>query len=296
MAWTAPRTWVTGEQVTAAIMNTHVRDNFLITAPAKATAIGDIFFANAVNSIGSGLAAGTTANFLRGGTANPTWNDTLLGDLTLGATGTNASLAVFRSIGHIAMHQRGGTDVADQWIVEHVADEFKIRFFDDSLATSTDSLAIAEGDFILHTGLNNTGEGAVVIANDIDTGTLAVVTTGTAHLTTGALATGGPAYVEGFYNLSLKRVAAGAATDSVNILPRDDGANVSTRFRIDADEDMIPNAIPNNGDTMTIFGNFWVRFTSSNSSTWTLFLSADTNGVFEVTDASLLVRSTQYPT
>lgn len=29
MAWTAPRTWTTGEVVTAAIMNTHVRDNLL---------------------------------------------------------------------------------------------------------------------------------------------------------------------------------------------------------------------------------------------------------------------------
>ncbi len=29
MAWTAPRTWVTGEQVTAALMNTHVKDNLL---------------------------------------------------------------------------------------------------------------------------------------------------------------------------------------------------------------------------------------------------------------------------
>lgn len=28
MAWTAPRTWATSEVVTAAIMNTHVRDNF----------------------------------------------------------------------------------------------------------------------------------------------------------------------------------------------------------------------------------------------------------------------------
>lgn len=27
MAWTTPRTWTTGEVVTAAIMNTHVRDN-----------------------------------------------------------------------------------------------------------------------------------------------------------------------------------------------------------------------------------------------------------------------------
>ena len=29
MAWTAPRTWVTGETVTAALMNTHIRDNLL---------------------------------------------------------------------------------------------------------------------------------------------------------------------------------------------------------------------------------------------------------------------------
>jgi hypothetical protein len=29
MAWTAPRTWVTSEMVTAALMNTHVRDNLL---------------------------------------------------------------------------------------------------------------------------------------------------------------------------------------------------------------------------------------------------------------------------
>lgn len=27
MAWTAPRTWVTGELVTAALLNTHIRDN-----------------------------------------------------------------------------------------------------------------------------------------------------------------------------------------------------------------------------------------------------------------------------
>ena len=27
MAWTAPRTWVTGELVTAAFMNTYIRDN-----------------------------------------------------------------------------------------------------------------------------------------------------------------------------------------------------------------------------------------------------------------------------
>ena len=37
MAWTAPRTWVAGEVVTAAYMNTHVRDN------AKASFTSDMF-------------------------------------------------------------------------------------------------------------------------------------------------------------------------------------------------------------------------------------------------------------
>ena len=29
MAWTAPKTWVPGEMATAALLNTHVRDNLL---------------------------------------------------------------------------------------------------------------------------------------------------------------------------------------------------------------------------------------------------------------------------
>ena len=49
--WSAPRTWVTGEIVTASYLNSNIRDNFLETAPAKATAAGDIFVATAVNAI-----------------------------------------------------------------------------------------------------------------------------------------------------------------------------------------------------------------------------------------------------
>ena len=41
MSWTAPRTWVTGEVVTAALLNTHVRDNLIDldrrTSPNEAT-------------------------------------------------------------------------------------------------------------------------------------------------------------------------------------------------------------------------------------------------------------------
>jgi hypothetical protein len=45
MAWTSPRTWSTGELVTASIMNTHVRDNLnaLKTPPkGKVTLTGNV--------------------------------------------------------------------------------------------------------------------------------------------------------------------------------------------------------------------------------------------------------------
>lgn len=56
MAWTAPRTWVSTEVVTASIMNTHVRDNFLETAPAQATAAGGLIVTSGSNSISARLA------------------------------------------------------------------------------------------------------------------------------------------------------------------------------------------------------------------------------------------------
>ena len=51
MSWTAPRTWVTSEVISAALMNTHIRDNLLETAPGKATAAGDLFYATGANAI-----------------------------------------------------------------------------------------------------------------------------------------------------------------------------------------------------------------------------------------------------
>ena len=51
MAWATPRTWVTGEVVTSALMNTHLRSNMLETAPAKATTAGDMFYATGPNTL-----------------------------------------------------------------------------------------------------------------------------------------------------------------------------------------------------------------------------------------------------
>jgi len=53
MAWTAPRTWVTGEVVTAAMMNTHVRDNLLAIHDFGAGAIITVaaFTGRAINAV-----------------------------------------------------------------------------------------------------------------------------------------------------------------------------------------------------------------------------------------------------
>lgn len=66
MAWTSPRTWVAGETPTAAIFNTHVRDNFSETGPAKVTTAEDILVgtgAGALKRVGvtSGKVLGSTA-------------------------------------------------------------------------------------------------------------------------------------------------------------------------------------------------------------------------------------------
>lgn len=51
MAYTSPRTYVTAELITAAILNTDHRDNLLETAPAKVTTKGDIVVATAANTL-----------------------------------------------------------------------------------------------------------------------------------------------------------------------------------------------------------------------------------------------------
>ena len=44
MAWTAPMTFIANAAITAAQMNTYLRDNLLETMPAKATETGGAFF------------------------------------------------------------------------------------------------------------------------------------------------------------------------------------------------------------------------------------------------------------
>lgn len=98
MAWTAPRTWVTGETVTAALMNAHVRDNLLETAAATVTTAGDLAYADAANSMGSRLAIGSVPAVLATTGSAPAWRTIgqSVGDATYtSATGPGGAPEVF---------------------------------------------------------------------------------------------------------------------------------------------------------------------------------------------------------
>lgn len=75
MSWTAPRTWVTGEIVTASLLNTHLRDNLLASAVAQMTTAGDLAYASGANAV-SRLAIGSAGSVLtvNGGGTAPQWS------------------------------------------------------------------------------------------------------------------------------------------------------------------------------------------------------------------------------
>jgi hypothetical protein len=90
MAWTTPRTWASGYVVLAADLNTHLRDNLNVTAPAVMTTAGDIIYASGSNTPAR-LAKDTnsTRSLTNTGTSNvPAWAQVAL------ATGVSGTLPV----------------------------------------------------------------------------------------------------------------------------------------------------------------------------------------------------------
>lgn len=114
MAWTTPRTWTTGEIVTAALLDTHLRDNLNVTAPAVMTAQGDLLYASAANAPAR-LAkdANSTRSLTNTGTNNnPAWAQVALatgvsGTLPVGNGGTGATSLDDKAV---LISQDSGTD------------------------------------------------------------------------------------------------------------------------------------------------------------------------------------------
>jgi hypothetical protein len=95
MAWTTPKTWASGYVVLAADLNTHLRDNLNVTAPAVLTTAGDILYASGANTPARLAKSTTSTQYLANtGTSNvPAWNEVALdtgisGTLPVGNGGT----------------------------------------------------------------------------------------------------------------------------------------------------------------------------------------------------------------
>jgi hypothetical protein len=98
MAWTTPKTWASGYVVLAADLNTHLRDNLNMTAPAVMSAQGDIVIASGANTPIRLAKSTTSTQYLANtGTSNaPAWNEVALatgvsGTLPVGNGGTGAT-------------------------------------------------------------------------------------------------------------------------------------------------------------------------------------------------------------
>lgn len=98
MSWTTPRTWVTGETVTAALLNAHVRDNFRETSPFTVTTAGDLSYADAANSMNSRLAIGAAHGLLVSTGSAPVWRIPATDVDTSSKTDTNTSYSTLGAV------------------------------------------------------------------------------------------------------------------------------------------------------------------------------------------------------
>ena len=111
MAWTAPRTWVSGELVTAAIGNVHWRDNLSYLKARTDTLISGapfVFGGNPLNSrnIGTSYVSGATYASLVPSTRIVNFDPTLFSGIAvqmeamlLAISGATATLALFNLTG-----------------------------------------------------------------------------------------------------------------------------------------------------------------------------------------------------
>ncbi len=95
MAWTDPKTWVSGEDVDFNEFNTHIRDNFNETAPGVASAAGRLIVTDGANSIVERIPSVATPVLTAETTTSTTFGDlATAGPAVTVETGTQA-LVIF---------------------------------------------------------------------------------------------------------------------------------------------------------------------------------------------------------
>ena len=178
MAWTTPRTWTTGEVVTAALLNAQIKGNMDLSAPAIMTTAGDIIYASGANTPAR-LAKDTNSTrvLTNTGTSNvPAWAQVTLtsgvtGTLPVGNGGSGATTLTDGGIllGSGTAAVTAMSVLADGEIVvgDGSTDPVALAAF----SSSTGTLKVASGG----TGASSLTDKAVLISQDSGTDTVGSV-------------------------------------------------------------------------------------------------------------------------
>jgi len=172
MAYTAYRTWTTGEIVTAALMNEQVRDNGLLTAPAIMTTAGDIIYASGANTPARLAKSTTSTQYLANtGTSNvPAWNEVALatgvsGTLPVANGGTNASSLTDKAV---LITQDSGTDTVTAVAIDASGELLIGGTSGPAVATLTQgaNMTITNGDGTITLAASGGGGGVALASQD----------------------------------------------------------------------------------------------------------------------------------
>ena len=170
MAWTTPRTWVTGEVVTAALLNAQIKGNSDLAAAAIMTTAGDIIYASSANTPAR-LAkdANATRVLTNTGTSNvPAWAQVTLtsgvtGTLPVGNGGTGATSL---TDGGVLLGNGSGALVAMAVLAdgELIVGDGTTDPVAESGATLRTSIGVGTGDAVTFGGLTLGSDGSGVDA------------------------------------------------------------------------------------------------------------------------------------
>ena len=170
MAWTTPRTWSTGEVVTAALLNAQIKANMDLTAPAVMTTAGDIIYASGANTpVRLAKDANATRYLSNTGTSNvPAWaqvnvSNGVTGTLPVGNGGTGATTL---TDGGVLLGNGSGAMVAMAVLAdgEMIVGDGTTDPVAESGATLRSSSGVGTGDAVTFGGLTLGSDGSGVDA------------------------------------------------------------------------------------------------------------------------------------
>ncbi len=168
MAWTTPMTYTDGVALTAAQMNTYIRDNLNETMVAKATAEGSMFFSTAANTWAERIPKMQRLNGTV--TTSSTSYVDLGGPLVTCTTGSSALVMMACHIGnttansatYVSYNVAGATTIGS-------AAASGLRL--DGYAASTGDNYIGAAMFNIENGTLNAGENIFKMTYRVDAGT-----------------------------------------------------------------------------------------------------------------------------